>query len=95
MTQLVRGVCNTCTKLYLLAGKVTQLVRGVCNTFTKLYLLAGKVTQLVRGFNSDWKKAIELINQDVMRSFTNFKNGTQIMQVLMISLHYQNREICR
>jgi len=41
----------------------------------------GKVTLLVRGFNSDWKKAIELINQDVMRSFTNFKNGTQIMQV--------------
>jgi len=42
---------------------------------------AGKVTQLVRGFNSDWKKAIELINHDVMTSFTNFKNGTQIMQV--------------
>jgi len=39
------------------------------------------VTQLVRGFNSDWKKAIELINHDVMTSFTNFKNGTQIMQV--------------
>ena len=47
------------------------------------FLAAGKVTQLVRGFNSDWKKAIELINQDVMRSFTNFKNGTQIMQVSM------------
>ena len=46
----------------------------------------GKVTQLVRGFNSDWKKAIELINQDVMRSFTNFKNGTQIMQVQFSAL---------
>ena len=35
----------------------------------------------MKGFNADWKKSIELINQDVMRSFTNFKNGTQILQV--------------
>ena len=40
-----------------------------------------RVTQIVKGFNADWKKSIELINQDVMRSFTNFKNGTQILQV--------------
>ena len=43
--------------------------------------VSGRVNQLVRGFNSEWKKAIEIINQDVMRSFTNFKNGTQILQV--------------
>ncbi|XP_046548965.1 vacuolar protein sorting-associated protein 52 homolog isoform X3 [Haliotis rubra] len=39
-----------------------------------------RVQQIVRGFNNDWKKALETINQDVMRSFTNFKNGTQILQ---------------
>jgi len=52
--------------------------------------VAGKVTQLVRGFNSDWKKAIELINHDVMTSFTNFKNGTQIMQVNELCLSLDN-----
>ncbi|KAL4219562.1 Vacuolar protein sorting-associated protein 52 [Mactra antiquata] len=39
-----------------------------------------RVTQIVKGFNSDWKRALEYINQEVMRSFTNFKNGTQILQ---------------
>lgn len=45
-----------------------------------------RVQQIVRGFNADWKKAIELINQDVMRSFTNFKNGTQILQGALTQL---------
>jgi hypothetical protein len=45
-----------------------------------------KIQQLVRGFNSDWKKAIELINQDIMRSFSNFKNGTQILQGALTQL---------
>ena len=43
--------------------------------------ITGRVTQIVRGFNADWKRALEIINQDVMRAFTNFKNGTQILQV--------------
>ncbi|XP_060590852.1 vacuolar protein sorting-associated protein 52 homolog [Ruditapes philippinarum] len=45
-----------------------------------------RVTQLVRGFNSDWKRALEYINQEVMRSFTNFKNGTQILQGALTQL---------
>ena len=40
-----------------------------------------RVQQIVRGFNNDWKRALEVINQDVMRAFTNFKNGQQILQV--------------
>ena len=40
-----------------------------------------RIQQLVRGFASDWKKSIEELNQDVMHSFTNFKNGTAILQV--------------
>ncbi|PVD21732.1 hypothetical protein C0Q70_17532 [Pomacea canaliculata] len=39
-----------------------------------------RVQQIIRGFNNDWKKALETINQEVMRAFTNFKNGTQILQ---------------
>ncbi|XP_053380589.1 vacuolar protein sorting-associated protein 52 homolog isoform X2 [Mercenaria mercenaria] len=45
-----------------------------------------RVTQLVKGFNADWKRALEYINQEVMRSFTNFKNGTQILQGALTQL---------
>jgi len=44
-------------------------------------IFAGRVQQIVRGFNNDWKRALEMINGEVMRAFTNFKNGTQILQV--------------
>ena len=40
-----------------------------------------RIQQLVRGFASDWKRSIENINQEIMRSFSNFKNGTTILQV--------------
>lgn len=48
-------------------------------------LITGRVQSIVRGFNNDWKRALELINGDVMRAFTNFKNGTQILQVFIIA----------
>lgn len=35
----------------------------------------------MRGFAGTWKAAVESLSQDVMRSFTNFKNGTSIIQV--------------
>ena len=41
-----------------------------------------RLQQLVRGFAADWKKSIETLNQDIMQSFTNFKNGTAILQVI-------------
>ena len=40
-----------------------------------------RLQQLVRGFATDWKKSIEVLNQDIMQCFTNFKNGTAILQV--------------
>ena len=40
-----------------------------------------RVQQLVRGFANTWKKSIEDLNQDIMHSFTNFRNGTTILQV--------------
>eukprot|EP00058_Branchiostoma_floridae_P023157 XP_002608647.1 hypothetical protein BRAFLDRAFT_97676 [Branchiostoma floridae] len=45
-----------------------------------------RITKLVRGFAVNWKQAIDVINQEVMRSFTNFKNGTQILQVTLTQL---------
>lgn len=45
-----------------------------------------RVQQIVRGFNNDWKRALEVINQEVMRAFTNFKNGTQILQGALTQL---------
>lgn len=52
----------------------------------KLFYFLEKITQLIRGFNSDWKRAIDNINADVMRSFTNFKSGTQILQAALTQL---------
>ncbi|KAJ6652467.1 hypothetical protein lerEdw1_011503 [Lerista edwardsae] len=45
-----------------------------------------RVTQLVRGFAGTWKAAVEALSQDVMRSFTNFKNGTSIIQGALTQL---------
>ncbi|XP_048345019.1 vacuolar protein sorting-associated protein 52 homolog [Sphaerodactylus townsendi] len=45
-----------------------------------------RVTQLVRGFAGTWKAAVESLSQDVMRSFTNFKNGTTIIQGALTQL---------
>ena len=49
-----------------------------------MLILTERVQTIVRGFNNDWKRALEIINQEVMRAFTNFKNGTQILQVLFL-----------
>ncbi|XP_060546141.1 vacuolar protein sorting-associated protein 52 homolog isoform X1 [Pantherophis guttatus] len=45
-----------------------------------------RVTQLVRGFAATWKASVETLSQDVMRSFTNFKNGTTIIQGALTQL---------
>ncbi|CAK6981574.1 vacuolar protein sorting-associated protein 52 homolog [Scomber scombrus] len=45
-----------------------------------------RITQLIRGFSSTWKQSVESMSQDVMRSFTNFKNGTSIIQGALTQL---------
>ncbi|XP_070995309.1 vacuolar protein sorting-associated protein 52 homolog [Oncorhynchus clarkii lewisi] len=45
-----------------------------------------QITQLIRGFSSTWKQSVEALSQDVMRSFTNFKNGTGIIQGALTQL---------
>jgi hypothetical protein len=58
-------------------------------------LILGKITQIIRAFSAgnplfiinfyyslclDWKRSIESINTEILRSFTNLKNGTNILQ---------------
>uniref|UniRef100_A0A1A8GV03 Vacuolar protein sorting-associated protein 52 homolog n=1 Tax=Nothobranchius korthausae TaxID=1143690 RepID=A0A1A8GV03_9TELE len=45
-----------------------------------------RITQLIRGFSSTWKQSVESMSQEVMRSFTNFKNGTSIIQGALTQL---------
>ncbi|XP_056876482.1 vacuolar protein sorting-associated protein 52 homolog [Takifugu flavidus] len=45
-----------------------------------------RITQLVRGFSATWKQSVEAMSRDVMRSFTNFKNGTSIIQGALTQL---------
>uniref|UniRef100_UPI00358F60B9 vacuolar protein sorting-associated protein 52 homolog isoform X4 n=1 Tax=Myxine glutinosa TaxID=7769 RepID=UPI00358F60B9 len=52
----------------------------------KLRQSESQVVALVRGFAATWKQAIEAISEDVMRSFTNFKNGTGIIQAALTQL---------
>ncbi|XP_048472593.1 vacuolar protein sorting-associated protein 52 homolog isoform X3 [Rhincodon typus] len=52
----------------------------------KLKAEEGWVVQLVRGFAGTWKQAVENLSQDVMRSFTNFRNGTGIIQGALTQL---------
>ena len=58
----------------------TIVINQLDNTLVTLYF-SGRIQLLIRGFNSDWKKAIEAINQEIMQRFSNFKNGTAILQV--------------
>ncbi|CAF0734135.1 unnamed protein product [Brachionus calyciflorus] len=44
------------------------------------------VNPLIKNFTNDWKKSLELINQEIMRSFTNFKNGQAILQATLTQL---------
>ena len=58
----------------------------------KIKVNEGYINQLVRGFNQDHKKSIDSINSDVMRRFTNFNNGTVILQsALTKMIQYYSR----
>ncbi|KAL3991087.1 Vps52 / Sac2 family protein [Acanthocheilonema viteae] len=39
------------------------------------------VTKIVRSFCANWKKSIDAVNNEIVRSFANFKNGTNILQM--------------
>ncbi|XP_046844098.1 vacuolar protein sorting-associated protein 52 homolog [Xenia sp. Carnegie-2017] len=45
-----------------------------------------RIAQIVRGFAADWKRGIESVNHEIMRSFPNLKNGTAILQAALTEL---------
>uniref|UniRef100_A0A8C3J5B0 Vacuolar protein sorting-associated protein 52 homolog n=1 Tax=Calidris pygmaea TaxID=425635 RepID=A0A8C3J5B0_9CHAR len=59
---------------------------GVLTFFSTPPPFPARVTQLARGFSSTWKASVESLSQDVMRSFSNFKNGTGIIQGALTQL---------
>ncbi|GFO17732.1 vacuolar protein sorting-associated protein 52-like protein [Plakobranchus ocellatus] len=67
------------------------LEHGLRRSFITLISEEKRVQQIVRGFNNDWKRVLESINQEVMRAFTKFKNGTQIFQGTLTLLIQYNQ----
>ncbi|KAF8386907.1 vps-52 [Pristionchus pacificus] len=50
-----------------------------------------KLTSVIRSFSANWKRSIDGINGEIVKSFTNFKNGTNILQSAFTQLvqYYQ------
>lgn len=78
----------------VLAPYFGQLIKCVkeCEIFIEktniesLKQYENKIPQLIRSFTNDWKKSLELINQEIMRTFSNFKNGQSILQQTLTQL---------
>ncbi|VDO99936.1 unnamed protein product [Heligmosomoides polygyrus] len=45
-----------------------------------------KLTAVVQSFSANWRRSIDAINGEVVKSFTNFKNGTNILQAVFTQL---------
>ncbi|XGW26046.1 hypothetical protein V3C99_007005 [Haemonchus contortus] len=45
-----------------------------------------KLTAVVQTFSANWRRSIDAINGEVVKSFTNFKNGTNILQAVFTQL---------
>jgi hypothetical protein len=56
------------------------------DNFVALKTYESHVSPLIKSFQSDWKKSLDLINQEIMRSFTHFKNGQSILQASLTQL---------
>ena len=41
------------------------------------------IGRIITGFNSRWKNSLDAINKEVLSSFPNFKNGTEILQMAL------------
>eukprot|EP00124_Ichthyophonus_hoferi_P001339 Ihof_evm1s67 gene=Ihof_evmTU1s67 len=70
--------------------KQYETVMGDCKPEEITYS-AAHIETIVRSFASDWRRAIDCINSDVLQSFTNFRVGTDILQAVLTGLvmYYQ------
>lgn len=46
----------------------------------------GSIDKIAEAFKRDWKKKIDAINSTILTSFANFKNGTEILKLLLAQL---------
>jgi len=65
--------------------KETELIIEKGNV-DSLKTFEASAAQIIRTFGNDWRKSYELINQEIMRTFTNFKNGQAILQASLTQL---------
>ena len=56
------------------------------NETDKLEQEETRVIQLVKSFAVEWRRKMEMINAECMKYFTNFKNGTHILQGALTQL---------
>ena len=59
---------------------------------SKLKSLEQKAGTIIMAFNGKWKTALDQLNKEVLGSFPNFKNGTNILQQALTQFvqHYHN-----
>ncbi|XP_065323298.1 vacuolar protein sorting-associated protein 52 homolog isoform X2 [Gordionus sp. m RMFG-2023] len=53
------------------------------------------IRAIIKFFNEDRSKAIEAMNSEIMQSFTNFKNGTNVLQVVLSKLIQYYHRFCK
>nr|CCA25640.1 vacuolar protein sortingassociated protein putative [Albugo laibachii Nc14] len=53
---------------------------------TNIVIEQDKVKRIIRNFNGSWKNGIERINANVMKYFSNFRNGMEILKLVLTQL---------
>lgn len=74
--------------------KETENILAKEKDTSKIIVDNNRILTLNRNFAKDWKGLIEMLDKNIMLSFTNFKNGTLILQKLLTNLlEYYDRYI--
>ncbi|CCI49287.1 unnamed protein product [Albugo candida] len=55
-------------------------------TATSIVVEQDKIERIIRDFNGSWKNGIESINANVMKYFSNFRNGMEILKLVLTQL---------
>ena len=74
-------VCDVCVGLWVYVCVCVCVCMCVGLLEKHCISPAEELVRLVKGFATTWKSSMEALNHEVMEKFTNFKNGTAILQV--------------
>ena len=78
-TAQLKNRCNEYVELTL-QPFIGQIMDVVNEKITAQELNKSQVQSICNSFNDKWRGSIDKINNEIMRSFTNFKNGTNLLQ---------------